>query len=230
MEGGPFLTDEFVEFSKKYVLFLHVTSRVEGRKDDELFFDYDGREFPTLMLLDSAGEVVARRATGLTMDGFKALGAKAYRYLDLKKKADAGDKAAAIDAALLACDLDALDYYDLEEQLEGKELTAAQKKAFGTLRANVVAGEHMQMMRAAKYDGVSVEQAAADFLELAKDGVAPDRESPRHVFWAVLAAHAAVAGDAALKEQADKELAGWNRSTRTVERFRQALAKRKEKK
>jgi hypothetical protein len=230
VEGGPFLTDEFVAFSKKYVLFLHVTSRIEGRKNDELFFDYDGREFPTLMLLDAEGEVLARRTSGLTVEGFKALGGKAYRYLDLKKKADAGDEGAAIDAALLACDLDALDFYDLEEQLEGKKLSDAQKKSFGALRANVLADEHAQMMRAAKYDGLSVEQAAADFLPLWKDGIAPSRENARRLFWCVLAAHAAVAGDAALQERAKQELAAFRGTDRVVERFRKAIAARKEKK
>jgi hypothetical protein len=230
VEGGPFLTDEFVEFSKKYVLFLHVTSRVEGRKNDELFFDYDGREFPTLLLLDAEGELLARRSSDFTVEQFAALGGKAYRYLDLKKKADAGDEAAAVDAALLACELGALDFYDLEEQLEGKELTDAQKKAFGVQRANVLADEHAQMMSASKYDGLSIEQAAADFLPLWKDGIAPSRADAGRLFWCVLAAHAAVAGDAALQERATKELEGVRGADRFVERFRKALAARQEKK
>lgn len=47
-------------FSRKYVTFLHVTTLIPGRSDDDLLGRVGGSGFPTLLVLDAEGEVVAR--------------------------------------------------------------------------------------------------------------------------------------------------------------------------
>ena len=60
MEDGVLRTDEFKKFSEDYVMFLHITTRIEGRENDGLLGDVGGTGFPTLVVLDATGSVIAK--------------------------------------------------------------------------------------------------------------------------------------------------------------------------
>ena len=55
LERRVFSTEPFHALAREVVPFLHVTSEVEGRKDDGLFYRKVGGEFPRLLALDSDG-------------------------------------------------------------------------------------------------------------------------------------------------------------------------------
>ena len=71
MENGLFSGEEFAQFAKQQTMFLHVTSRVGGRKDDRLLAEIGGRGFPTMVVMNHAGEVLAKPAER-SLSGFKA--------------------------------------------------------------------------------------------------------------------------------------------------------------
>ena len=63
LESSVLSTPEFKKFSEKHVMFLNIMTRIRGYPDDDLLRAVGGRGFPTLVVLDSSGEVVAKPAT-----------------------------------------------------------------------------------------------------------------------------------------------------------------------
>lgn len=72
------------------MLFLHVTTRVEGDKYQELLQEKGGRGFPHLAFLDANGAVLAVHEGPRTVDGFRETGASAKKFIALKAKAATG--------------------------------------------------------------------------------------------------------------------------------------------
>jgi len=54
VEDGVFSSEAFAKLSKDFVMFLHVTTRIPGRKDDMLLFRLGGRSFPYVAILARA--------------------------------------------------------------------------------------------------------------------------------------------------------------------------------
>lgn len=83
MEGGPLSSPEFKEFAKEVVLFCHITTRIPGRKDDDLLTKVGGRGFPHLVYMDETGKVLGRPARR-SVKAFR----EGARYLTLSRKAE----------------------------------------------------------------------------------------------------------------------------------------------
>ena len=79
-------TKEFGDFSKEFVMFCHITTRIEGRKDDDLLSKKGGRGFPHLVALDAKGDVIAQLAGGRTVEGFRAMMADGAKFMAVRKK------------------------------------------------------------------------------------------------------------------------------------------------
>src|SRR5436189_5630341 len=58
LEHGALLTDDFVKFSKDYVLFCHITTMLPGVKYDELLSEKGGNAFPWIVMMDASGEII----------------------------------------------------------------------------------------------------------------------------------------------------------------------------
>jgi hypothetical protein len=71
------------------VLFLHVTSHVEGDKDQDLLSEKGGRGFPTLLFLDADGEIAAQVADR-SVEGFLATGKALKTVSALENKERSG--------------------------------------------------------------------------------------------------------------------------------------------
>jgi len=73
LESSVLSTKEFGEFAKEFVMFCHVTTRIEGKKDDDLLSKKGGTGFPYLTALDAKGRVTAKLTGGRTVEGFRAM-------------------------------------------------------------------------------------------------------------------------------------------------------------
>lgn len=182
--------------------YLNVMTRIDGRKDDDLLYDLGGREHPTVLFLDAEGAVLGRQdPEGTTVQELEETGAKVKRSLDLKKKADAGDKGATTDLAIVQCDLGVIEFSDLEAAIEGMALTPEQERAVGVLRADSTVGDMMQVLRK-NPDEATKSMVAEEFLALHKTGAQPARPANRRFYWAVLAGQAVAKKDAAMLKEA----------------------------
>lgn len=101
LENGPLLTDDFVKFSKDYVLYVHITTMIPGEKYGDLLEQKGGNAFPWLVFMDPTGEIILEHEGPRNAEAFAKSGAKAKEWLSAKEKADKGDKPAQIDFAIL---------------------------------------------------------------------------------------------------------------------------------
>ncbi len=114
-------------------MFLHITSQIEGRKDDGLLSKKGLNSFPSFVFLDAGGAMLAKhQATSMadmSMEGFERTASGPVKeYLDLKAKAASGDKGAIVQLALKEATMGSIaDGETLKKRLAGMELTAEQK-------------------------------------------------------------------------------------------------------
>jgi hypothetical protein len=202
LEGGALLTPEFNEFSKNYVMFLHITTHIEGRKYDDLLGTVGGKGFPTLCMLDADGKVVAMHESERSVEAFQKTADKAKSFVDLRTKSEAGDKVAMIDYTLLKAEMGQMTAEELKKALPGLgKLSAEQQKKLDGVLANAMVDEIQKTAAGEKYAAM-----------LAK-GMIPIDEQRRGAFYLGLLEYADYKGDAGLFEQAldgAKEIYGSN--------------------
>lgn len=128
MEGGPLLSEEFVNWSKDYVLYNHVTTKIKGEKYGNNLGLKGGSGFPYLAFLDAEGTVLAVHNGARNPEGFAKTAEEAKAMLDLRAKAEAGDKAVAFDLLAKYLSLAPLEPPTLDKMLAlAGELTPEQK-------------------------------------------------------------------------------------------------------
>ena len=83
-----FSTEEFAEFGKKHILYLNIMTRIKGYPYDQQLREVGGRGFPTIVALNSKGEVIGK-PRGRDIAAFEALmgdsGSKKKRKKSRKK-------------------------------------------------------------------------------------------------------------------------------------------------
>jgi hypothetical protein len=177
---------------------VHVTTRIEDRKDEDLLFDKGGNSFPSFLVLDAEGEVLARLGPPYSVKAFADGIRRVREYLALAAAAKPDDRAAQIDLAILRCDLGQIPYDDLEMALEPLgERTEAQEKARKAQKANA-AVEEMRELLARSKDAATRPMVAEEFLALHEEGSWPSSRESAKLFWVVLAEHALANEDAEL--------------------------------
>ena len=147
---------------------------------------------------------------------------------ELAKKAAAGDKVAAIDLALLKCELHAIDHADLEEQLEGKALSDAQKKKFKGLAADEEVAEMIVLIRRNNHRAAMLGDAGETFVELLKGGGIPLGRQTGFYFWLGIGTYAWDLKKSELLERSLKELAPLAEGDRLFTHLRKELIKRRD--
>ena len=186
---------------------MHVTTRIEGKKNDELMFDFEENSFPTILVLDEKGGLVARHRGWRTLPAFKITAGKVQLLPALKTKAAAGDKAAAIDLALLECELLKVDFADVEEALEGKELSDAQKKKLVGLGADTEVAEMIPVLWRSQWSAEALADAGEMFVEHFDKGGVPQAVWNSGTYWLALGYYAAANKKKELYARSVKELA-----------------------
>ena len=112
------MQDDFVEFSKDYVLFAHVTTQIATDKYQNLLSEKGGGGFPHIVFMDSEGNVIAKHESFRTAAAFAETGKKAKLFLDLKARAKKGNRKAKIEYALLSLEMGALKVADAEAKFK----------------------------------------------------------------------------------------------------------------
>ncbi|MHC4340064.1 MAG: hypothetical protein ACYSX0_07630 [Planctomycetota bacterium] len=215
MEGGALLTEEFNKFSKNYVMFLHITTRIEGRKYDDLLTQKGGRGWPSVLAMDADGNVVGQHSGPRTVDGFARTMRQAAEFVDLKAKAVAGDRKARIDCTLALARMGQLTRPKLEAAI-GKlgVLSAEDKRAYQSVLADLM------------MDEIQRTAVGERFLEMERKGLVPTDPSKRATFFYAIWNNADFKGDIELMERSLRELkATWGGEPRYVT-FLQGLERR----
>lgn len=198
------------------MLFLHVTTHIEDRKDEDLFGKKGGTGFPTFMFLDPKGGVLAKRPGALGVPQMTELhdGAKKRHdaFVELQKKAMEGDEKAKVKLAVWELELthttlaDFRKKYpdfskldeDLRETVMGIWGDETMQKA-GAAFSKVVGRDRSKMPEGAKV-------AAPIIFEAAKQGAEPSDERNRRSYYWILGMGGDALGNAEMLKLAIKAL------------------------
>jgi len=173
-----------VKFSQAYVLFCHITTNVPADKHQDLLEAKGGQGFPHIVFLDGAGNVLAEHQGSRDAEGFSRTGGKAKSFLDVRAKAEKGDKAAEIDYALAQLELGQIKAAEATERLKGRKLTKEQQAKLDTLAA---AAEMQEIMATITPEPETQTAAAKKFLEMKKAGKpAPEDDQLFQVYWILM--------------------------------------------
>jgi hypothetical protein len=81
-------TDEFKTFAGEYVMFAHVTTRIEGREHDDLLSLKGFGGFPSLAAMDADGNIIAKLTGSRDVTGFREMMAAGARYEEIRARPD----------------------------------------------------------------------------------------------------------------------------------------------
>lgn len=174
-------------------MLLHVTTRIQGRKHDDLLQTVGGRGFPSFFVLDASGEVVGQHQGTRDVAGFAATMQDAAAFVALRRKANAGDEAAHVDYLIARARFGNVDVDAFRAEIGKLEMTQEQRQAYQGVLAN------------AMYDQVQATAVGKAFLQMEKDGLVPDG-SKRPRFYYQIFRFAAVKKDVPLMERARAEV------------------------
>ncbi|GEM_PF-4425336 len=151
LESRVLSKDDFVEWGKDYVLFLHNTSHVEDEPYPNLLKEKGGTGFPTLMFMDAEGKVLAVHRGPRSLEGFTKSAEKAREYLRLREAAAKGDGKARVRLLLLDLEMGGFDPKDARDRLDalGDSMSEEDReKAEQKIVDKEVAGELNRRLRA----------------------------------------------------------------------------------
>ncbi len=106
---------------------MHVTTRIPGRKYDGLLKENGFRGFPTLCFMDADGNVLLSRVDR-TIAGFEAGKKRVEHYLELARRAAAGDTSVAKTLLLTRIELRNIRYDEVRKTAARLDLDAPQRR------------------------------------------------------------------------------------------------------
>lgn len=195
VEDGVLRTPAFQEFSKDYVMFLHVTTMIEGRKDDELLMRIGGAAFPHLVVMDVDGTVVREHRAAPSVEAFRETAEAGKARVALRGKAQAGDRDAILKFALARATAGQITSRRLVREIaRAGELAPAEeqlyKKTLTTLR----------------FDEAKIYAQGAWFARMLADGLVPDGDEKQTAFFLEILKWAEWQEDVATYERALEEM------------------------
>ena len=193
MERGALSDKDFPTFSKKVIPFLHITTRIAGKKYDGLLGEKGFRGFPSLAFMDASGKVVGEPADR-TVAGFDKTRALLENYHSLLARQEDGEKGLEFELFLAEYGLGKVSGRQALKKLDGFEgLTEKQKSLADQIRLD----ERVKGLLQSARDDSDIARVSEELLEILDSGKLPSKELMLD-FWAVLAHTAQVNRDAKL--------------------------------
>ena len=195
VEDGVLRTPAFQEFAKDYVLFLHVTTMIEGRKDDELLMRIGGAAFPHLVVMDVDGSVVREHRAAPSVEAFKESGEAGKARIALRRKAKAGDRDAILQFALARATAGQITSRKLAREIaRAGELSPAEEQLY------------RKTLTTLRFDEAKVYAQGAWFAGMLADGLVPEGDEKQTAFFLEIMKWAEWREEIATYERALKEM------------------------
>lgn len=96
MENRAFSQEDFAAWSDRAIPYLHISTRIDGKKDDGLFKEKGFRGFPSFCVMDANGDIVAKHVGSRDVAGFQKTLRKGETFISLREEAKNGDALAAM--------------------------------------------------------------------------------------------------------------------------------------
>ncbi len=204
MERGPLSQPDFPAFSAKVIPFLHLTTRIKGKKHDGLLGEKGFRSFPTLAFMDAEGKIIgqpAERSIASFEQAFDVLSKHlelVAKHLALEKRIANGEKGLEFELFVAEYNLGKVTGEAVTRRIKAfKDLTPAQQKQADQI---LLDEEVIGLIKRAMEDEDAVRTVSARFVELLDANTLPSKRVALD-FWAILAHTAAKDSNAALLER-----------------------------
>ena len=208
------------------VPFLHITTRIEGRKNDDLLQKMGFRGFPSFAVLDVEGEIIAKHNGARSAEAFQETLDQAAKFIDLQKRAAAGERGAIIELALMECQMGRIKLAECEARLSDVgELNDEQKATLAGLRVDGKIQEQLDKLNSDRSQA-TFEAAAKVFLGMLEAGEKPSGGMAKNVFTQVRAGHSMRTENAAEAEAIHEYLKQELKDTPKAQGFLDRLAGR----
>ena len=146
------------------------------------------RGFPSFAIMDTEGEVIAQHNGARDASGFQESLDKAAKFIDLQKRAAAGERDAIIELALVECQMGRIKIAECEARLkDAGELNEAQKATLAGLRIDGKVNAQLEKLKSGGGGQAALEAAAKEFMGMLKAGEIPSGGMAKNVFVQVLA-------------------------------------------
>ena len=192
------MQDEFVAFSGDYVLFAHITTRVETDKYQDLLDQKGGDAFPYIVYMDGGGNVIAKLEASRTIEGFSETGRKAKSFMSVQARAEAGDEDARREYVLLRLELGILAIGKGEEELG--ELSKEERARVDAVKANAAVRRVLRDMK----DAVRARKTFYGWVKEGRPG--PNGVREKYYYFTMVLDEAQERGDADTFEKALRPL------------------------
>lgn len=201
MESGSLSSEEFPAFASKVVPYLHITTRLEDRKDESLFSEIGGRGFPTMKFMDADGSVLGE-PSGRDVASFDETLDSLMVVKNIEKRIAQGEEG--LEKELFMAQL-RLGLVDFEEA----KATFASLKELSDEEKQVIEGLLLDLEVMSVLDSIDSDEAAAaagkTFKDMADEGRIPTGDALGS-FWSLIMNYAKGESDADLFEKALKAL------------------------
>lgn len=176
------------------VLFLHITTHVDEDPYQELFEAKGGDGFPYMVFMDSTGDVIAKMDRPYEVETFEAALTKASAFLAMVKKAEGGDKGAALEVLIGRLETGGIKADEAKKKL--KELPKPSAEQEPRLNSALANAEVKQVMDEQE------EATAKKFIEMIKAKRVPTDKEVGQTFYMTVLNYAEKQKDAANFEAA----------------------------
>lgn len=195
VEDGVLRSPEFQEFAKDYVMFLHVTTMIEGRKDDELLMRIGGAAFPHVVVMDVDGSVVREHNAAPSVEAFRETGEAGKARVALRQRAKAGDRNAILQFALARATAGQITSRKLAREIARVgELSPAEEQRC------------KQTLTTLRFDEAKIYAQGAWFARMLADGLVPEGDDKQTAFFLEILKWAEWQEDVAAYERALAEM------------------------
>lgn len=212
-------------------MFAHVTTRLEGRKYENLLSEKGFGGFPSLAALDADGDTIAKLSGNRDVAGFRAMMAEGAKLMEIRAKAE---KTLEDQVFLLEKDmaLGNLELAEAKERVAAVEgLTDEQKAKFGGMLTDLEIKEAMGSPTSREEAEAFAKAAGPKFVEMLEAGREPSGEDDGtyQPFFILILNVAEERGDAGLFERALGKLKAKYGDNPRAARFFEAQDERLEK-
>jgi len=175
------------------VPFLHITTRIKGKPHDNLLKEMGGTGFPTLMFLNSDGKQITKPGSRSVKAYDESL-VEVQDFMDLVKRAEAGDDKVASEVLIQQLELDWFDLEQAQTRRDAlKRVSSKQKRLLEQLLIDTEIRSKIDVVNSLEEEDdqkIAHLVAGKHFMEMWDDKRLPHSDAKRYSFWWAIAAHA----------------------------------------
>lgn len=203
LENGLLLEPEFKKWLGDYVAFCHVTTGIRDRKGEDLYREKGSAGYPAITFFDENGNVLFRHQDVRTLEKIMASGKSAKEFLELTKKAAAGDSEAGAELLIRQLDSSLIRPQDaVNRSKDFKNLSEATKNKLAEIEFEV---ELENLFRASVGRDQEIAAAAEKVLAWYDQKRIPTRERAANFYFGILIQYGRIRKDTKIFELAIAE-------------------------